>query len=119
MINYPWRGNIRELENLVKRAIIKTAGDTITSLELPTERTAVHPSGEPAAPADLSVPFKEYLNTIVRDAEEKYLVRLLRLHKGNINQIAKLMNVDRKTVYRKMADYSIDPSAYRNQAADS
>jgi transcriptional regulator of acetoin/glycerol metabolism len=39
---------------------------------------------------------------------------MLRLHRGNINQIARLMEVDRKTVYRKMADLGIAPDKYRD-----
>ena len=114
MMGYTWRGNIRELENLIKRAIIKTTGDTISSLELPSLQAAQKP-GPPDTdgPIDLTTPYKEYLSAILRHAEESYLVRMLRLHKGNINQIAKLMDVDRKTIYRKMAEYKIDPSAYR------
>ncbi|MEO8167021.1 MAG: sigma-54 dependent transcriptional regulator [bacterium] len=113
MMNYHWRGNIRELENLLKRAIIKTAGDTITQIELPSD------AGQSIAPksatveSDISTPFKSYVGAIVRDAEEKYIKRMLRLHKGNINQIARLMEIDRKTVYRKMAEYSIDPTVFR------
>lgn len=112
MMNYAWRGNIRELENLMKRAIIKTQGDTVTNMELPVVelRTAQHTS-EPSP--NLNTPFKDYLSTITRDAEEKYLLRMLRLYKGNINHIAKLMDVDRKTIYRKMAEYSLDPSTFR------
>ena len=115
MMNYPWKGNIRELENLIKRAIIKTPGDTITSVEVPGGGSAQQP-----APAgtdggmDINTPFKDYLSTITRHAEETYLVRMLKLHKGNINQIAKLMEIDRKTIYRKMAEYSINPDTYRD-----
>lgn len=115
MMNYNWRGNVRELENLIKRAIIKTTGDTIFSLELPNkELPAPSLSHEHTPSPDLDTPFKDYLATIVRDAEEKYLVRMLRLYKGNINHIARLMDIDRKTIYRKMSEYSIDPSAYRS-----
>jgi len=115
MMNSPWRGNIRELENLMKRAMIKTQGDTITAMELP-----VHTAPPVAAAAELpqaaaaDMPFKEYLGAIIRDAEAKYLVRMLNTYHGNINQIARLMEVDRKTVYRKMAEHSIDPSSFRN-----
>ncbi|HCV42319.1 MAG TPA: two-component system response regulator [Bacteroidetes bacterium] len=115
LMNYTWRGNIRELENLMKRAIIKTTGDTITSMEIPTT-IEVNPSpviSDNLQTVNLTTPFKDYLSTILRDAEEKYLVRMLRLYKGNINQIAKLMDIDRKTVYRKMAEYSIDPASFR------
>ena len=114
MMNYSWRGNIRELENLMKRAIIKTTSDTITKVELPGGSVPTEqPPEETPESVDLNTPFKDYLNVIVADAEQKYLVRMLRIHKGNINRIAKLMDVDRKTVYRKMSDHSIDPSSYR------
>jgi DNA-binding NtrC family response regulator len=114
MMNYRWRGNVRELENLIKRAMIKTSGDTIMSIELPTnEATQQTPPKDTSPDVDLNTPFKDYINAIVRDAEEKYLLRMLRLYRGNINQIAKLMDIDRKTVYRKMAEYSIDPATFR------
>jgi len=116
MMNYAWRGNIRELENLMKRAMIKTLGDTIMGIELPTnEQRPVQPVAiDSTAAVNLNTPYKEYVGTILRDAEEKYLLRMLRLYKGNINQIARLMDVDRKTIYRKMTDYSIDPSSFRD-----
>jgi DNA-binding NtrC family response regulator len=114
MVSYHWRGNIRELENLIKRAIIKTSGDTISSIELPTHEAPKPAPAESDIPADLTAPFKDYLSAIVRHAEESYLVRMLKLHKGNINQIAKLMDIDRKTIYRKMAEYRIDPASFRN-----
>lgn len=114
MMSYLWRGNVRELENLMKRAIIKTTGDTITSLELPNFQGSPQPAPpERDGPVDLTTPYKDYLSTIVRHAEESYLLNMLRLHKGNINQIAKLMEIDRKTIYRKMVGYNIDPSAFR------
>jgi transcriptional regulator with PAS, ATPase and Fis domain len=115
LMQYSWRGNIRELENIIKRAIISTPGDVITAVAIPGETPGdvqrVQPQVEsPSSP----VPYKEYLGAVLRDAEEKYLVRILRTHKGNINQIARLMEVDRKTVYRKMAEYGIEPERYRD-----
>ncbi len=113
MVAYPWRGNVRELENLIKRALLKTTGDTITHLELPGATGHAPAGDEQTAGPGLDVPYREYLGVIVRAAEERYLIRLMREHRGNINQIARLMEVDRKTVYRKLAEHAIDPAAYR------
>jgi DNA-binding NtrC family response regulator len=115
MMGYSWRGNIRELENLIKRAIIKATGDTITSIELPGTEPADEKSlqDEATGPGP-QTPYKEYLSAITRHAEERYLRRMLKQYKGNINQIARLMDVDRKTIYRKMADYAIDPATFRD-----
>jgi two-component system response regulator AtoC len=111
MMNYPWRGNVRELENLIKRALVKTEGDTIERIELQEDAPATNEEPPPAPSPQM--PYKEYLSAVLRTAEERYLLRMLRDQKGNINQIARLMDVDRKTVYRKLADYGIDPAPYR------
>lgn len=114
MMNYNWRGNIRELENLIKRAIIKSPEDVITTMELPNaDPPTPKPVGEQPDGMSMNTPYKDYIGNILRHAEERYLTRMLRLCKGNINQVAKMMEVDRKTIYRKMSDYSIDPSSYR------
>lgn len=113
MMNYPWKGNVRELENLIKRAIIKTPGETITSLEIPTMLTSATGAAPTAELLEMNTPFKDYLSTITRHAEKTYLVHMLRLYKGNVNQIARLMDLDRKTIYRMMAEYHIDPGTFR------
>jgi DNA-binding NtrC family response regulator len=113
MMNYRWHGNIRELENLIKRAIIKTTGDTLEAIELPVDDVPETGTRVPTPSPGMNTPFKEYLSTITRYAEETYLVQMLQLHKGNINQIAKLMEVDRKTIYRMLTEYKIDPSSFR------
>ncbi len=113
MVAHPWRGNVRELENLIKRALLKTPGDTITHLELPGAADHALAGDEQPAVPGLDIPYRDYLGVIVRVAEERYLLRLMREHRGNINQIARLMEVDRKTVYRKLAEHSIDPATYR------
>ncbi len=115
MMNYQWKGNVRELENLMKRAIIKSTGDTITSIELLTpEQPEVRTSPPADGSVQMNTSFREYLSTITRHAEESYLLQMLRLYKGNVNQIAKLMDIDRKTVYRKMGEYQIDPDSFRD-----
>jgi DNA-binding NtrC family response regulator len=113
MMTYTWPGNIRELQNIIKRAIIRTPGDVITRVDLPTNREQKPQKEEKTPETGSPAPFREYLSGIVRDAEEKYVRLMLRIHHGNVNQIARLMEVDRKTVYRKMAELRIDPASYR------
>ena len=114
MMNYEWHGNIRELENLIKRAIITAEGETIASLEL------AKTGGEDAtgdaldAPATTGLAYKEYLDKILRDAEHKYLLRILKECKGNLNQVARMMDVDRKTVYRKIEEYKIEVARFKS-----
>lgn len=114
MMNYEWRGNVREMENLIKRAIIMTEGDTLSALDLP------HIQGTPQhvdildSPANTDLPYKRYIENILHDAEQKYLLRILKECKGNLNQVARIMDVDRKTIYRKVEEYRIDVSQFKD-----
>jgi two-component system response regulator HydG len=114
MMMYRWKGNVRELENLIKRAIIKTEGPTINSLELPS--TVSQPQNEEIveSPQTTMLPYKEYIDHVLRDADQKYLLRILRDSKGNLNQVARLMDIDRKTVYRKIEEYGINVAQFKD-----
>ncbi len=114
MMNAPWKGNVREMENLIKRAIIKTEGDVIGSIELSSmaDQTGGKTDGSELA-ATTAIPYKEYLENVTRDAEQKYIIRVLREAHGNLNQAARIMSVDRKTVYRKIEEYQIDVSKFK------
>ncbi len=116
MMNYAWKGNVRELENMIKRAIIKTDGDILTSVDIP----ASSHTPENDTPTDITtaiennIPFKDYMKSIATDAEMKYLITALKTHQGNINKVARMMQVDRKTIYRKLSDYAIDIEQFRS-----
>jgi DNA-binding NtrC family response regulator len=115
MMNYSWKGNVRELENLVKRAIIKAEGTTITLMELPGFHDDRDSASERMAesPSTTLIPYKEYIESVIRDAEQKYLLRVLRESKGNLNQVARVLDIDRKTVYRKIEEYHINVAEFK------
>jgi transcriptional regulator with PAS, ATPase and Fis domain len=110
---YHWPGNVRELENVIKRALIKTEGNVITDIELPQ----VSPEGRtPSVPSPAisgKTPFKDYMKTIVQNAESIYLIEMLERHQGNVKVVAELMDLDRKTVYKKIEEYGIDLAKHR------
>ncbi len=114
MMNYAWPGNVRELENLIKRAIIRSEGPTIVSMDIPGQ-TGTAPSGLSDSPATTNVPYKTYLGQVVKDAERKFLLRALRECKGNLNQAARMLEVDRKTIYRKIDEFRINISEFKGQ----
>ncbi len=115
MMNYGWKGNIRELENIIRRAMIKTEGQTVTSVELPTMGNGESHAEDRIieSPSTTLIPFKQYLDHVIRDAEQKYLLRVLRDSKGNLNQVARILDIDRKTVYRKIEEYQIDVAKFK------
>ncbi|WP_140485600.1 sigma-54-dependent transcriptional regulator [Flavobacterium sp. GSA192] len=92
--NYDWPGNLRELQNCVKRATLLTQGDFIESAVLPAE--FFHQNKTKTAQFSLSENEKE--------AIENALVKT----KNNKSEAAKLLQITRKTLYNKLKLYDIN-----------
>ncbi|MEX1274694.1 MAG: sigma-54 dependent transcriptional regulator [Bacteroidota bacterium] len=119
LMGHDWRGNIRELENVIKRAIIQTEGEIIQTVDLPATAAGDVRPYVPRPAESGEIPFKEYIKKITYDAESRYLVDMLARHQGNIKVIAELMDVDRKTIYRKIEEFGIDVTKYRQSMESS
>lgn len=93
-----WPGNLRQLKNAVMSATLLAAGEYVTICDLPAEVTG-GPAEEPAA-ASLSL----------RDpaSEEEQIRRAIAAAGGNKSQAAKLLGIDRKTLYNKLHLYGIE-----------
>ncbi|MBI5647420.1 MAG: sigma-54-dependent Fis family transcriptional regulator [Ignavibacteriae bacterium] len=112
MMRYDWPGNVRELENLMKRALVTATGDSILAVDIPVQTHTSPPAGN-TNPAASDLPFKEYMRSVVQAAETAFITQALEDHRGNISAVAERMDVDRKTVYRKIEELGIDASRYR------
>lgn len=87
---YDWPGNIRELNNVIERAIIMSGGNIITVRDLPLEiqeSNALHFDCE-----------LEGLS--MKDAMKKYLQQVLDENKGNISKASKILGISRSRIYR-------------------
>lgn len=95
-MNYDWPGNLREMKNTIKRSVLLTKDDFIPSDVLPQEMIAATNEN------DLSASYysKENEETAIRSALERAGF--------NKSKAAKLLNIDRKTLYNKLKLYSID-----------
>jgi two-component system response regulator HydG len=92
---HDWPGNVRELENVIERALVLGRGDTIGPADLP-DRGAMPCTGlEPQTIRSLS------------DIEREQIERALRSVNGNKSAAARLLGLDRKTLYRKLELYGI------------
>jgi transcriptional regulator with PAS, ATPase and Fis domain len=107
---YPWPGNLRELENIVERAVVLASGRTIELDHLPMHLQ------EPGGGLGLStedglVAGKERL---VREFERQAVMRFLRQARGNVSAAAKLARITRRNFHRLLSKYRIDTAEYRS-----
>ncbi len=106
MMSYDWPGNVRQLENLIERAIIMAKGNAITHIDLSDNKKVKKAESSNAVLAEF-LPFKKSKERLIKDYEREYFVNLLRKYKGNITQTSKISQVDIKTIRRKMEEYGL------------
>jgi two-component system response regulator HydG len=97
---YDWPGNLRELKNIIKRAVLLSHDDEIKIEALPQEMMLAMESVDTSDTHDLKA--------IQADNEKDMILKTLQEVKYNKTKAAKLLNIDRKTLYYKMAKYNID-----------
>jgi two-component system, NtrC family, response regulator HydG len=122
--NYVWYGNLRELRNVIKRATLLTDTEEIEASSLPFEishfnKLQFEKQPEPVYSSVASVPnsFTEVTTDSQRslsettlkgasiDAEYEMILKALKKVNFNKSKAAKLLNIDRKTLYNKMKQY--------------
>jgi DNA-binding NtrC family response regulator len=101
----PWRGNVRELQNLVEHvAVISGAGTTIQPDDLPSHDDEIMPQASPEGLAGLQglldKPFHVAKDELVARFEQEYVRRITAQTRGNMSKAARLAGVDRTTLYR-------------------
>lgn len=95
LASYSWPGNLRELNNVVKRATLLAQGELIGTDEL---RLTMNPE----VPVFTTAPLHD-------DATERQLIAdALRAARGNKSKAARLLEVDRKTLYNKLKKYGLE-----------
>lgn len=107
-MNYAWPGNLREMSNVVKRATLLTQTDMIEPGAIPQELIYSEKFNFPAD-MEASAPKTEEINlkTAAIDAEYQLIYETLKKVNYNKTKAAKVLNVDRKTLYNKMKQYNL------------
>ncbi len=93
---YDWPGNIRELQNVIERAMSLTDSHYIASLDLPDNVLG----GTDSVAYLKDMPFKQAKRKWLDSFEKKYFSDILKKSNGNISRAAKKAGIDRKTIYR-------------------
>jgi two-component system response regulator PilR (NtrC family) len=104
LIDYPWKGNVRELENVVERVVLLTEKEEITPAELPNEII-----GYAEDIKEIPELTKEGINldTIMTDIEKKYLLKALEKSSGVKKEAAKLLNLSFRSFRHRLSKYGI------------
>lgn len=91
---HDWKGNIRELKNIIERALIVSSGEELTVADLPLE-FAANKKNNTLSAFDLA------------SVEKLHIQRVLNHTKNNKSETARLLNIGLSTLYRKMDEYSL------------
>ncbi|MDF3066535.1 MAG: two component, sigma54 specific, transcriptional regulator, Fis family [Polyangiaceae bacterium] len=126
LTGYPWPGNIRELENVIERAVLFCDGDELHLSDLPAEVRGAAPPAfplgfsesalsstpfpPPSAEASSSSPsdgLKEQVKAAMSRLERELIVRALEQTSGNVTHAARLLKISRKGLQLKMKELGL------------
>lgn len=98
LLNHSWPGNVRELKNTIERALVLCQEEEISIADLPPSLIATKGSVSNLRAAFLS-------QWSLADIEREYILAGMELAGGNKKEVADILKVDRKTLYRRLEDY--------------
>jgi two-component system, NtrC family, response regulator HydG len=104
---YQWPGNIRELKNVVKRAVLLSKGDIIKPESLPFEISFSKEEN-----AEKAITKKQakgnILQSVLGNTEKEMIIKAIEDAGYNKSKAARILNIDRKTLYNKIRQYGIE-----------
>lgn len=106
LMQYQWPGNIRELQNVLEKAVVLATLPVLEDVDLPETTPSVQDDEVKNTPA---LPLPQWL----REREKQYLIQKLQTFGGSIGLTAKSCHVDARTLYRKMRLYGLDKKTFR------
>ena len=100
---HDWPGNVRELKALIDRAILFARGTALTPEDLLLDRGGVYPRSTPAVPSCDTCDTSPLLS--LADLERQHIHNVLKACDGNMVQSARILGINRMTLYRRLAEY--------------
>ena len=105
---YSWPGNLRELKNVVRRSVLFTTGSMVTIDSIPPEMTAQVNFSAPKTGIESELSQSHNLKFLQENRERELITKTLQEVGYNKSKAARMLNIDRKTLYSKMEKYNID-----------
>ncbi len=112
LANAPWKGNVRELQNVIKRSILLSPNDEILpeDIQLESEETECLVKNLDEI---ISKPYKDAKSLIMKHFATKYLTTYLEKTRGNVTEAAKISGLERQSFQHLMRKYNIKSENFR------
>jgi DNA-binding NtrC family response regulator len=106
LMKSPWKGNVRELENVIERAVIYAEGGAIRSQDLGISESSI--IGALAEHVPMDGPLQDVAQAATRIAESRRIRQALKQTGGNKSRAAEVLQVSYKTLLTKIKDYQLE-----------
>ena len=110
LCRYSWPGNIRELENAIEQAVAFSYQSVVTPEDLPPtvrNHTAAASLSENSQPGQ----FQFSDTPTLEEVKKRYVLHVLQENQGNVSRSARVLNVDRRSLYRMLVRYNVESLA--------
>ena len=116
LMEHPWQGNVRELENVLVQGILYAEGDTIRLADIPLDKESARECVCVNVDAEMEkMTYKAAKEKFLTRFNHDYIGAMLSMTQGNITQAAKRCAMDRQALQQIMKRYNINPDQFRGQ----
>jgi DNA-binding NtrC family response regulator len=106
LCDYSWPGNIRELENAIEQAVVLSNQSVLAPDDLPPAvRNNTASRSTQNLPTDGQFLFSD--TPTLEEVKKRYVLHVLKQNQGNVSRTARVLNIDRRSLYRMLARYKV------------
>ncbi len=108
LCSYSWPGNIRELENAIEQAVALSYQSILTPDDFP-EAVRNPAAAQPFENGSQNEQFLFLDTPSLDEVKKRYVLHVLQHNQGNVSRSARVLNIDRRSLYRMLARFKIEP----------
>lgn len=116
LTDYRWVGNVRELENVIERAVVLATGETLVARDLPPRilrEVFYEGEGQEGVYDLLKLPYREAKEKVLLQFNQQYIGGLLKRSEGNISVASQLAGMDRNNFKKIIKKFDINAATYK------